>query len=164
MKKRFAAFLALVITVLNSPEYAMGQEAVSVYHSERGQFSVSIPSAWERQEQDMGQGDWVVIAQSPAEGTSDFFSENINILIVPVYTTDLSEANRRGIEALRKMAEFTPLDQVVGKIGPHSASWFIHTFSYEGHALKVLKYTMMRVSVHRERTDRSMVNTQIAPS
>ena len=95
----------------------------------------------------MGQGVWGVIAQSPEEGTSDFFSENINIVIVPADTTDLSEANGRGIELLkRNMAQFTLLDQAVGKIGPHSASWFIHTFSYEGHTLKVLKYTLINGS------------------
>lgn len=147
MKMRFMAFMTLVIAVLNSPEHAMGQEAISLYHSERGQFSVSLPSAWEKQEQDMGQGVWGVIVQSPEEGTSDFFSENINIAIVPADTTDLSEANRRGIEVLkRNMAQFTLLDQAVGKIGPHSASWFIHTFSYEGHTLKVLKYTLINGS------------------
>jgi len=144
MKMRFVPFLVLVIAVLNPPEHAMGQEAVSLYHSERGRFSLSIPPAWEKQEQDMGQGVWGLIAQSPDEATSDFFSENINIVIVPADTTDLSEANRRGIEILkRNMAQFTLLDQAVGKIGPHSASWFIHTFSYEGHTLKLLQYTLI---------------------
>jgi hypothetical protein len=119
-------------------------EEVSVYHSERGRFSISLPSAWEKQEQEMGRGVWGHLAQSPEESSSDSFSENVNILIVPADTTDLSEANFLGIGVLkRNMTQFTLLDQAVGKIGQHSGSWFVHTFSYEGHTLKAIKYAFI---------------------
>lgn len=144
MKVSFRIFAFLAVAVLNYPQNALGQELVSVYHSEHGRFSVSLPSAWEKQEQDLGQGIWIVKALSPEEGSSDFFSENVNIIVVPADTTDLSEANSRGIEMLkRNLVRFNLLDQAVGKIGQHSASWNVHTYLSEGYTLKVIKYTII---------------------
>ena len=141
------ALLVLAIAVLACAEHAVGQETVSQYHSERERFSVSLPSTWEKQEQDMGQGVWGVFLLSPKEGTSDIFLENITIIVFPADTSDLSEANSRAIQSTKQsMAQFALLNQTVGEIGPHSASWFTHTASFEGHTMKALKYTLINGS------------------
>lgn len=139
-------FAVLAVALLNCTPNGASQETPS-YHSERGGFAVSLPADWERNEEEMGQDVWGVVALSPEEGANDFFSENVNIVPVPADTNDLSEANRRGIDVLKQNTEqFTLLDQAVGKIGKHPASWFVYTCSYEGHTLRVVKYTLIHGS------------------
>ncbi len=144
MKSRLLVLSALAAVVLLSINVAWSAEGVYVYHTERGRFSISVPSAWQMQEQDMGQGIWGVFAQSQEESSSDPFFENVNIMVVPADTANLSEANSRGIDVLKKnMTQFVLLDQAVGKIGQHETAWIVHTFLYEGHTLKVIKFTLL---------------------
>ena len=144
MKALSPVFVFFVVAALLHPEDAVAQESESVYHSERGRYSISFPISWERREQGVGQGLWGLFADSPDGGRSDPFVENVNILIVPAETTDLAEANTRGIEVLKKnLLQFRLLDQGVGQIGHNAAAWFVHTFSYQGSTLKVIKYTLI---------------------
>jgi hypothetical protein len=59
----------------------------------------------------------------------------------------------------KNMAQFTLLDQRVGKIGQHSAAWILHTFSYESHTLKVVKYTLINGSEMYFVTCTALANT-----
>jgi hypothetical protein len=147
MKLLSQLLMVLMIAVLDYPQRALGLEADLVYYSEHGGFYFWLPLTWVTREQDMGQGVWGVFAQSPKEGSSDAFSENVNVMVVPADTTNLSEANRRGIEvAKRSLRQFTILDQAVGKVGPYSASWFVGSYSYEGNTIKQIKYTLINGS------------------
>lgn len=147
MKIYFLTIATLVFSLMNNIEGASEQESYSSYHNIRGRYSISLPTSWEKQEQDMGQGIWIFSITSPAEDSADFFFENINIIVVPADTTDLGQANSRGIDYLkRNMTQFNLIDQGIGNIGQHPASWFVHTYSYEGHTLKALKYTLINGS------------------
>lgn len=150
VRKRLVATLSvfLFILVLAVDNYGQNPSLVAeaskehetTYHSTSGKFSVKVPENWEKQEQEIGPGVWGLEVQSPADGTADSFFENVNIIVAPADTTDLRQVNTGMIQMLKQnLAEFILLDQGVGQVGQHLAAWFVHTFSYQGNTLKVLK-------------------------
>jgi hypothetical protein len=137
--------LTLLFTFLTYSHTCLAQDSLSVYHSQRGYLSISVPTSWTMDEFDGGKGVWVVTAFSPKESISDIFSENVNIAIFSADTKDLSEANKRTIDLYKQnFSQFTLLETKVDTIGPHPAAWFVHTFSYQGQTGKSIKYTLIK--------------------
>jgi formylglycine-generating enzyme required for sulfatase activity len=117
------------------------------YHYKNGEFTIGLPENWKKEEQEFNQGIRMLLALSPDESPDDIFSENINVVTVPADTSNLKEANTRGINTLKQnTTNFQLLDQGLSKMGINDVAWFIHTFDYEGYTLKVLKVTIINGS------------------
>ena len=143
--RRYGTLLVLLHIAL-FPAAAQTESNLSLasYHCQRGEFTIGLPTNWEKEEQDAGQGAWMLAAGSPNEAPSDFFSENINVVVIPADTSSPKDANTRGINMLkRNISQFELLDQGLSRMGANDVAWFIHTSNYQGHTLKVLKVTII---------------------
>jgi hypothetical protein len=143
--KRCGTLIVFVlISLLPVSAQTEGNLTLVNYYCQRGEFTIGLPENWEKEEQDVGQGIWMLLVSSPNEPPNDFFSENINVVIVPADTSSLRDANAKGINMLKQNTiQFQLLDQGLSKMGVNDVAWFIHTNNYQGHTIKVLKVTII---------------------
>jgi len=144
MKALSVMIVVLTVVLHNCLQSAFSQDSVFVYHCERGQFTISLPTGWTKQEQDLGESG-LFVTGSPKESDKDLYREGINIISSPSIETDLSKVNSEGIEGMKKLALFSLVDQGIGKMGQNSTAWFIFTFSdlKQTEKYKFIKYYLI---------------------
>lgn len=138
---------SLIVFILYSNVISGTLKSSRHYNHEKG-FSVMLPDSWHIEK---GAGVPVaadISAFSPYENSSDQFAENVNIIVVKdPSAASLKNVADRGIAVLRKqMKDFRLYDRGHLTNANNSASWFIHSYNYQGVTLKAVKYSFLKAN------------------
>ena len=114
------------------------------YYCQNGKYTIGLPVDWVKEEQEFSQGLRMLSALSPNESSSDPFTENINVIVVPEETKDLNIALEKSIRlGHENMPRFQLLDKGFSSMGENKVAWHIHSHDYEGKPINALKALMI---------------------